>query len=344
MKKRAYISVFDKKGIEELAKKLEALDYEIVSTGGTFKYLKENGINPTESSTITGFTELLGGKVKSLHPKIFAGILANENEVQTLDYPPFSVVVVNLYPFEDYKGKKVELETLLQNIDIGGVSLIRAAAKNFQNVIVLSDPMDYGIEFENITLEVKEALAIKAFEKTSKYDFTIMEELSKNFRNYREENILHPVEAFYLTQKSELRYGENPHQMASLYENSRANILDYDILNGKEMSFNNMVDATSALDIASEFFDTNCAVIIKHTNPCGVALGKTLEEAWDKALDCDPLSAFGGIVAFTKNVTPNIAKKLSSMFLEVIIAPGYDNEALETLKSKKNFILPDQAS
>ena len=150
MKKRAYISVFDKTNIEDLAKRLEALDYEIVSTGGTFKYLKDKGINPIESSTITGFTELLGGKVKSLHPKIFAGILANENEASELEYPPFSIVVVNLYPFESYKGKKVELETLLQNIDIGGVGLIRAAAKNFQNVVVLSDPSDYGIDFENV--------------------------------------------------------------------------------------------------------------------------------------------------------------------------------------------------
>jgi len=221
MKKRAYISVFDKEGIVNLAKKLQKNGWEIVSTGNTAKLLQENGINAIESSTITGFNELLEGKVKSLHPKIFAGILANEEERKTLDFPPFSLVVVNLYPFEDYKNKKTELETLIKNIDIGGVTLLRAGAKNHQNVIVICDKEDYELDIENIDENTKQKLALKAFNKTSKYDFIISEELEKNFENYKENNDLKEQEAFYLTKEHDLRYGENPHQKASLYTNSK---------------------------------------------------------------------------------------------------------------------------
>ncbi len=337
VKKRAYISVFNKEGVVELGRRLEKNGYEIVSTGNTAKLLNENGMHAIESSTITGFNELLGGKVKSLHPKIFAGILANEEEAKTLEDTPFSMVVVNLYPFEDYKNRKADIETLLQNIDIGGVSLLRAGAKNYKNVIVICDIEDYNLDFENIDEQTRQKLALKVFNKTSKYDFTIAEELEKNFKNYVEMNELQDFEAYYLEKEKDLRYGENPHQKAGIYKNSKSETIEYEILNGKEMSYNNMVDTTAALDIASEFFDTNAAVIIKHTNPCGVALGKTLEDAWDKALDCDPLSAFGGIVAFTKTVNESVAKKLVSMFLEVIIAPNYDEKALNILKGKKNL-------
>ncbi len=333
-KKRAYISVFDKKGIEIAAKKLTELNYEIISTGNTFEYLKEKGFNVIESSTITGFRELLSGKVKSLHPEIFAPILANEDEIKTLNNPPISVVIVNLYPFELYQGKNADIDTLIKNIDIGGVALLRAGAKNYKNVIVISDIEDYGTDFENVNEKQREELALKVFKKTSNYDRVIFSELSRNFglNEEKDEEFLN----YSFTKKQHLRYGENPHQMASLYDFGQKK-LDYEVLNGKELSYNNIVDATAALNIVSEFFDVNAAVIVKHTNPCGVALGTTLEDAWDKALDCDPLSAFGGIVAFTKKVNLKLAEKLTSMFLEVVIAPSFDIDAIEKLKTKKNL-------
>lgn len=333
-KKRAYISVFDKKGIEIAAKKLTELNYEIISTGNTFEYLKEKGFNVIESSTITGFRELLSGKVKSLHPEIFAPILANEDEIKTLNNTPISVVIVNLYPFELYQGKNADIDTLIKNIDIGGVALLRAGAKNYKNVIVISDIEDYGTDFENVNEKQREELALKVFKKTSNYDRVIFSELSRNFglNEEKDEEFLN----YSFTKKQHLRYGENPHQMASLYDFGQKK-LDYEVLNGKELSYNNIVDATAALNIVSEFFDVNAAVIVKHTNPCGVALGTTLEDAWDKALDCDPLSAFGGIVAFTKKVNLKLAEKLTSMFLEVVIAPSFDIDAIEKLKTKKNL-------
>ena len=334
MKKRAYISVFDKTGIVELAKKLVNNGWEIVSTGNTCKVLNDNGINALESSTITGFSELLNGKVKSLHPKIFAPILANEDEIKTLDTEPFSLVVVNLYPFEDYKGKNTDIDTLLKNIDIGGVALLRAGAKNYKNVIAICDICDYNLDFDNIDEITRQKLALKVFEKTSEYDYTILEELSYNF-GLQEDNSLNDIKALYLNKINDLRYGENPHQKAALYSYDKQ--LDYEILNGKEMSYNNILDATAAVNIAAEFFDVNCCVIVKHTNPCGVALGKSIEDAWKKALDCDPLSAFGGIVAFTKEIDDTVAKHLTSMFLEIVIAPSYSQAALEILKTKKNL-------
>lgn len=334
MKKRAYISVYDKTNIVELAKRLTQSGWEIVSTGNTCKLLCDNGIKAIESSVITGFSELLGGKVKSLHPDIFAPILANENEQKELKYPPFSLVVVNLYPFEKYKGVNADIDTLLKNIDIGGVALLRAAAKNYKNVTVICDVNDYELDFDNIDEKSREALALKVYELTSKYDYTILEELSYNFGASNKES-LPELKAIYLNKVSDLRYGENPHQKAALY--SCDTQIDYEILNGKEMSYNNILDATAAVNIASEFYDVSACVIVKHTNPCGVALGKSTLDAWQKALDCDPLSAFGGIVAFTKEVDEEVAKCLTSMFLEIVIAPYYTDNALEILKTKKNL-------
>ncbi len=334
MKKRAYISVYDKTNIVELAKRLTQSGWEIVSTGNTCKLLNDNGIKAIESSTITGFSELLGGKVKSLHPDIFAPILANENEQKELKCPPFSLVVVNLYPFEKYKGVNADIDTLLKNIDIGGVALLRAAAKNYKNVTVICDANDYELDFDNIDEKSREALALKVYELTSKYDYTILEELSYNFGASNKES-LPELKAIYLNKVSDLRYGENPHQKAALY--SYDTQIDYEILNGKEMSYNNILDATAAVNIASEFYDVSACVIVKHTNPCGVALGKSTLDAWQKALDCDPLSAFGGIVAFTKEVDEEVAKCLTSMFLEIVIAPYYTDNALEILKTKKNL-------
>lgn len=338
MKKRAYISVFDKTGIVEFAQKLIKAEFEIVSTGGTFDLLTQNGINAVESVDITGFRELIGGKVKSLHPKIFAGILADLNERESLikeDIQVFDLVCVNLYPFENYKGKDTDIETLIKNIDIGGVALLRAGAKNYENITVISDIKDYDIDIQNINLETREKLAVKAFSLTSKYDFLIADELQKRFAIKEDNDGMPEFKAFYLDKIEDLRYGENPHQTAALYNYEKT--IDYEFLNGKEFSHNNIIDATAALNIAAEFYDVNAAVIIKHTNPCGVALGKTLKEAWEKALDCDPLSAFGGIVAFTGKVDLEIAKLLTAMFLEVVIAPDFTDEAVEELKKKKNL-------
>jgi len=362
MTKRAYISVFDKTGIVEFAKKLVSAGYEIVSTGGTFDLLEKNGVSAMESADITGFRELIGGKVKSLHPKIFAGILADAKErVDLLNglkggenagagkeecagAEPFDLVCVNLYPFEKYKGKDVNIETLVKNIDIGGVALLRAGAKNYDNVTVISDIEDYKIDIENIDLKTREKLALKAFSRTSKYDFEILSELSKRFENEdgeeKEEDgsttgVMPEYDNFSLTKTKDLRYGENPHQSAALYKYGEQ--IEYEFLNGKEFSYNNIMDATAALNIIAEFYDVNAAVIIKHTNPCGAALGKTLLDAWEKALDCDPLSAFGGIVAFSRKVDLEIAKRLTSMFLEVVIAPDFDDEAVCELKRKKNL-------
>ena len=327
--KRAYISVADKENIEILAKNLIDKKYEIISTGNTHKYLKEKGINVIESSTITGFNELLGGKVKSLHPTIFAGILANEQERLDKEIKSFDLVAVDLYPFENYMDKNVETETLILNIDIGGVALLRAAAKNYENVIVISDKKDYSIDLDEIDEDKRQKLALKAFSKTSKYDYLINKKLSKQFK-YEQEN-----KAFYFEKLQNLRYGENPHQMAGLYSFDKE--LDWELLNGKEMSYNNILDSTSALEIAAEFFDVACCTIIKHTTPCAVALSSNIETAWDKALDSDPISPFGGVVAFTQEVNLSLAKKLSAMFLEVILAPSYSIEALEELKKKKNL-------
>lgn len=335
MKKRAYISVYDKENIEFAAKKLINLGYEILSTGNTYNYLKEKGIDAIESSTVTGFRELLSGKVKSLHPEIFAGILADKDEAKTLNFPPISVVIVNLYPFEEYAQQNAETQTLIKNIDIGGVALLRAGAKNYQNVVVITDKKDYEIDFENIDDKTRENLALKVFLKTSKYDGLIFEALSKKFADGNEETLPDYLN-YPLIKKQNLRYGENPHQKAALYDFGEK-LVDYEVLGGKELSYNNIVDVTSALNIVSEFFDVNAAVIIKHTNPSGVALGKTLEEAWDRALDCDPLSAFGGIVAFSKKVDLNIAQKLTKMFLEVVIAPDFEEGAIEQFKTKKNL-------
>ncbi len=329
--KRAYISVSNKENIEILAKNLKDKNWEIYSTSNTFKYLKDKGIDVKESSLLTGFDELLKGKVKSLHPKIFAGILANETERKQEDIIPFDLVAIDLYPFEEYIDKNVELQTLINNIDIGGVALLRAAAKNYKNVIVISSGDDYKIDIDEIDEFKKQELALKAFMKTSKYDFIINKKLSEEFRAQSQNK------TFYFEKIKDLRYGENPHQKASLYSYNKE--IDWEVLNGKELSYNNILDMTSAVEIVSEFFDVSAVAIVKHTNPCAVALASDIEKAWDRALDSDPISPFGGIVAFSKEVDLNLAKKLTSMFLEVIIAPNYTNKALDELKKKKNLRL-----
>jgi phosphoribosylaminoimidazolecarboxamide formyltransferase / IMP cyclohydrolase len=358
MKKRAYISVFDKENIVGFAKELVKEKYEIVSTGGTFKLLQENGIDVVEVSEVTGYPEMLHGKVKSLHPAIFGGILAdttnlNEvSEIQKLNIYPFDIVVVNLYPFEQVAAQTDNIDELIKNIDIGGVSLLRAGAKNYKNITVVCDKSDYGRAC-GAPEQIRQELAVKALATTSNYDKIISSKLGEVF------NLAGEVKNFAFEKIQELRYGENPHQKAGLYKindggiaippydinQSRAELLfrqqqsDYEILWGKELSYNNILDITAAVNIVSEFYDVPAVSIVKHLAPCGVALGKDILDAYQKAFDCDPISAFGGIVAFTQGVNAKVAKLLNSMFLEVVIAPEFDEDALEILKGKKNIRL-----
>lgn len=338
MKKRAFISVYDKDGIVNFARELvEKQNYEIVSTGGTYKLLKEYNIEATEISEVTNFPEMLSGKVKSLHPAIFAGILADmtnsneSSEIAKQKIKNFDMVIVNLYPFEKVANQTDNIDELVKNIDIGGVALLRAGAKNYKNITVLCEKSDYEkvlkLNFA-VNEEERQNLALKAFALTSQYDKVINSKLAENFG-------ANEVKNFSFEKIQDMRYGENPHQEAGLYKSGA--MVDYEILWGKELSYNNIVDITAAVNIVSEFFDVPAAAIVKHTAPCGVALGKDILDAYKKAFDCDPISAFGGIVALTREVTEEVATLLHSVFLEVVIAPSFDEKALEILQGKKNL-------
>ncbi len=341
--KRVLISVYDKKGVAEFARKLTANNYEIVSTGGTAKYLTENGISVIKVSSITGSPEMLGGRVKTLHPKIFGGILARENnikEIKELGLTSFDMIVCNLYPFQEItKNKDVSMETAVENIDIGGVALLRAAAKNFERVIVVSDSNLYSwiierIESGDMSSEERMSLAQKAFLLTSKYDTAIAKFLLYWSKTGDElpKNLLISLE-----KKTDLRYGENSHQKAALYVDSIShNIPAFEKYQGKELSYNNIVDMESAFLIANSF-DEPAVAIIKHRNPCGVGKGKNVVEAYERALSTDAMSAFGGIVAVNRNLTIEIANAIAKSFKEVVIAPSFDANALEVFKRKKNL-------
>lgn len=346
--KKALISVYDKTGIIELAKKLEEQKIEILSTGGTAKKLEEAGIHITKVEYYTGFPEILDGRVKTLHPKIHAAILANKKEnshmeqLKKLEIEPIDLVVCNLYPFEETVKKGALFIEAIEQIDIGGPSMIRAAAKNHNSVCVLSDPKDYEPftqelqEKGEINPETRKNLALKAFELTAHYDAVISEYLKdttpgeKKFPHY-----LTPT----FEKVNDLRYGENPHQRAALYKEYKINEPSLTIaekLQGKKISYNNILDMDSAISLLREF-DEICAVVLKHNNPCGVATGKTLLEAYQKALSTDKMSAFGGIVAVNREVKEDLAKELTSMFLEAVVAPSYSEKALETLAKKKKL-------
>ena len=344
MIKRALISVYNKDKLVEFAQELVLkYDYEIIATGSTFDLLKNNGIKAKEISEITGKRQLINGKVKTLYPDIFAGILADINnekeraDIEKENIKLFNMVVVNFYPFEEAVTKGVDEIELTNTIDIGGPSMLRAAAKNNKRVLAVSSPNQYNEVLSDLaehngetSLKLRREYALKVFEQTIDFDSKVLNELSNRFEedtdNYFSLNI---------KKAKNLRYGENPHQEAGIYYTN--NTIDYEVLNGKELSYNNILDASACTNILSEFFDVAACIIIKHNTPCGAALGKDIKEAWEKALDCDPLSAFGGIVGFTQKVGEKLAKELTSMFLEVIIAPDYTAEAIEVLKTKKNL-------
>lgn len=346
----ALISVYHKDGIDQIARILHQAGWTIYSTGGTFKHLIDLGIPAREVSSLTQYPEILDGRVKTLHPKVFGPILARHTpehltQLQRIESEPFSLVVVNFYPFETAmtSERAADHEFMTEQIDIGGPSMVRAAAKNHRHVTVITDPRDYGqiAELINETDEEKllasrKELAFKAFSYTSYYDHLI----SSYFQNLL--GLQMPLFCSFSGRKEmDLRYGENPQQKASLYHSSPLSPLkNMNVLWGKALSFNNMLDLSTVYEITNSFAtDDAFAVIVKHQNPCGAALGDTLQEAFIKALSGDPVSAFGGIVGFNRTVDGPSASELSKSFFEVIVAPDFTAEALTLLKKKKNLRL-----
>ncbi len=339
---RALISVYNKGGLLDLAKFLINRGVEIISTGGTYRYLVENNIKVTEVSKVTGFDEILDGRVKTLHPIIHGGILAKRNNKEHMDtiksknIKPIDMVVVNLYPFFDKVCDNITFDEKIEFIDIGGPTMIRAAAKNFQDVIVVTDVNDYSriineIETSgDVKYEFRRKLAGKVFNLMSAYDGAI-----SNF--LLEEDYPEYLSISY--RKSEdLRYGENPHQSAAYYTETvgKAPMKDFQQLSGKKLSYNNMRDMDMAWRAVNEF-DEICCVAVKHNTPCGVALGKDLHEAYVKAYECDSTSIFGGIIAVNRKLDAKTAEEIGKIFVEIVIAPDFDEEAVKILKTKKDL-------
>ncbi|HEV7892825.1 MAG TPA: bifunctional phosphoribosylaminoimidazolecarboxamide formyltransferase/IMP cyclohydrolase [Pyrinomonadaceae bacterium] len=374
--RRALLSVSDKTGLVELARSLAGFGVEILSTGGTAKALRDAGIEVRDVSDVTGFPEMLDGRVKTLHPRIHGGILAvrdNPEHARALEehgIGPIDMVVVNLYPFEQTIAREgVTLGEAVEQIDIGGPSMVRSAAKNFNDVAVVVSPSDYeGLTVEMnrnegaLSLATRTRLARAAFRRTAIYDLAIYTYLQEGhgvggaastggigavlggsapeprpFWEGLEEVGTPDLMSFTFRKSAELRYGENPHQRAAIYSTGEAGgIAQAEVLGGKEMSFNNYVDADAAWQLVCDFEETACA-IIKHMNPAGVGLGATNEEAYRRALETDPVSAFGGIVAFNRTVDETAARAVGEIFTEVVVAPDFDAAAVELLKSKKNL-------
>ena len=356
---RALVSVHDKTGIVEFTLSLSQAGVEVVSTGGTAKLLRESGVKVREVAELTGWPEMLGGRVKTLHPKVHGGILFRRNRPEDGDetrkhgIAPVDLVVVNLYPFEATASRAgVSAEDLIENIDIGGPAMVRSAAKNFESVAVVTDPGDYArllAEFSqrrDWSLPTRLALARKAFAMTARYDSLIAAELerlsvSDNAVILGERPELPAQLHLELSRHAALRYGENPHQKSALYIPSGlppSGLAGAQQLQGKELSYNNLVDLDAAWSVVEEFADPACA-IVKHNNPCGTAEQKTLVEAYRLAFACDPVSAFGGVLAFNRTVDAETAAEVAKLFVECILAPGYDPAAREALGGKKNLRL-----
>ena len=356
---RAILSVTDKTGLVEFARQLSVLGIELISTGGTAKLLRDSGIAVKDISELTGFPEMLDGRVKTLHPKVHGGILhRRENPTHTAavaehGIQPIDMVVVNLYAFEKTAAKPgVAFEELIENIDIGGPSMIRSAAKNFHDVAVVTSPTDYQAIAEElasaggVSLETKWRLAQKAFATTAAYDSAIastLEKIPADFHLPQGKEEAFPQTLRLSLQKAlDLRYGENPHQKAAMYsDGSDAGVANARQLQGKELSYNNIVDLQAAWDLAQEFDPDEAAAcaIIKHTNPAGAATGKTLAEAYKRALECDPVSAFGGVIGVNRPIDGEAAEEMHKLFLEVIGAPSFDEAAKARFATKKNLRL-----
>lgn len=360
--RRAIISVSDKTGVKEFAQALKQFGVEIISTGGTARYLREAGIEIRDVSDLTGFPEMMDGRVKTLHPRVHGGVLAlrdNPNHVEAMranNIEPIDMVVVNLYPFEQTVARpETSLPEAIEQIDIGGPAMIRSAAKNFASVAVVSSARHYDSILHQLkkndgalSLEFRQELALEAFLTTSAYDSRIHQYLQE--KDAEEHSVkaapdeLTDLDVLSLTKVSNLRYGENPHQKAALYSVEHPmrtglvskGIALADVLSGKEMSYNNYLDTDSAWQLVSDFSEITCA-IIKHTNPAGVGQATTAAEAYRRALATDPVSAFGGIVAFNCPVDANAARAVIEIFTEVVVAPDFTPDALEILRTKKNL-------
>ena len=353
---RAILSVTDKTGLVDFARRLAALGIELISTGGTAKLLRDSGITVKDISDLTGFPEMLDGRVKTLHPKVHGGILHRREDPRHVDavkehgIQPIDMVVVNLYAFEKTSAKPgVAFEELIENIDIGGPSMIRSAAKNFQDVAIVTSPADYdaiAAELERekgqLSKPTKWHLAQKAFATTAAYDSAIastLERIGPDKVDLQQNSAFPHTLRFSFQKVLDLRYGENPHQKAAMYsDGSGAGVANAHQVQGKELSYNNIVDLQAAWDLAQEF-DEPVVAIIKHTNPCGTATGNNLSEAYKKALECDPVSAFGGVIGVNRVVDLEAAEEMHKLFLEVIAAPGFDEAAKAKFASKKNLRL-----
>ena len=339
---RALVSVYDKTGLVELGKSLEKHGIEILSTGSTAKVLRDAGVKVIAVEDHTGFPEMLGGRVKTLHPRIHGGILAdqsNPNHLQELadaDIAPFDLIVINLYPFTQTIASGAEFSECIEQIDIGGPSMLRGAAKNHNSVAVISDPAQYSLlnaalDQGGFTLEERRNLAMNTFRKTAEYDIAIADWLANELnQNDWRAKVWHKI--------SDLRYGENPHQSAAVFADVANNqgISSAKQHHGKEMSFNNFTDADAALRAAYDHSQP-CVAIIKHANPCGIAIASDIKSAYSAANSCDPVSAFGGVVAANRIVTVAMATALSEVFTEVIVAPGYEAGAIEILAAKPSI-------
>ncbi len=348
--KRALLSVSDKTGIADFARGLVAQGIELVSTGGTRKLLEDEQIPVIDIAELTGFPEMMDGRVKTLHPKVHGGLLGvrdNETHKSAMrihQISPIDLVVVNLYPFAETVKSGADYDTVIENIDIGGPAMIRSAAKNHAFVTVVVDPSDYDNVLEQITSEeginlaTRKKLAAKAYARTAAYDSAISNWFAKVLEN---DDMAYRSFAGKLDQV--MRYGENPHQWAAFYKDGseRCGVASAEQVQGKALSYNNINDTDAAFELVSEFDpnDTAAVAIIKHANPCGVGLGADLAEAYDKALACDPVSAFGGIVALNKEIDEEVAKKIIEVFTEVIIAPSATPQALAIFEKKKNLRL-----
>lgn len=348
MKKRALISVSNKDNIVPFAKELESLDYEIISTGGTLKLLQDEGVDAVAVDSVTGFPEILDGRVKTLHPMIHGGLLAKRNDkshqeqLQKNDITPIDLVIVNLYPFKETLAKDgVTDEEIIENIDIGGPTMLRAAAKNFADVAVIVDPEDYDQIIESlkqgeIDIDMRRDLAAKVFRHTANYDATIAGYFNKQTDAQFPENL-----TFTYEKVQELRYGENPHQQAAFYKDANVkgvSLANGEQLHGKELSYNNIQDANAALEIVSEY-EKPAAVAVKHMNPCGIGLADDISGAFNRTYEADPISIFGGIIACNREIDETTAKQMSEIFLEIVIAPNFTDEALAILTEKKNIRL-----
>ncbi|GII66467.1 bifunctional purine biosynthesis protein PurH [Sphaerisporangium krabiense] len=345
--RRALITVYDKSGLEELVRALDAAGVEIVSTGGTASKIASFGVPVTPVESLTGFPECLGGRVKTLHPRVHAGLLADGNnpshvkQLEELEIEPFQLVVVNLYPFQQTVASGASPEECVEQIDIGGPAMIRAAAKNHGTVAVVVDPRGYGdvlraVEEGGFTEPQRRRLAAQAYAHTAAYDTAVASWFG---------NVYAPEDAGWPTfmgaawqRRAVLRYGENPHQGAALYSGSEDGLAGAEQLHGKEMSYNNYLDADAAWRAVWDFPEPAVAVI-KHANPCGLAVGADVVEAHRKAHDCDPLSAYGGVIAVNREVTGALAEQIAPIFTEVVVAPEFSQEALAVLTTKKNIRL-----